>query len=111
MNLGPNALDDATLFSGGKSGVTIHAPLKVEGPITFGQGGTGGSFTLNGVTPVVEANTNITANSVVIPTLKTVGGTVGALPSVKTITPGVGFTVAGTAADTSIYNYIIIESA
>jgi len=67
-----------------------------------------GTVTLNGATPVTVANAVVTANSQIIFTLKTVGGTVGAVPSIKTITPGTGFTVAGTALDTSVYNYAII---
>lgn len=70
-----------------------------------------GTVTLNGATPVSVANTSITANSVVVFSLKTVGGTVGAYPSIKTQTPTTGFTVAGTAADTSVYNYIVLEIA
>jgi len=70
--------------------------------------GVSGTFTINGTTPVVVANVKITASSNVIITLKTVGGTVGAVPSIKTITAGTGFTVAGTASDTSVYNYKII---
>jgi hypothetical protein len=69
---------------------------------------TGGTVTLNGVTPVNVANTAVTANSLIVFTLKTVGGTVGAHPVIETITPGTGFTVAGTAADTSVYNYGIL---
>jgi hypothetical protein len=72
-------------------------------------GGRSGTVTLNEATPVVVANPLITASSVIVFTLKTVGGTVGAYPSVKTITPGTGFTVAGSASDTSIYNYTIIR--
>jgi hypothetical protein len=68
-----------------------------------------GTFTATGTSPVTVANTNVTANSNIIPTLKTVGGTVGAVPSIKTITAGTGFTVAATASDTSVYNYVIIE--
>ncbi|MBB3453896.1 hypothetical protein FHT86_002152 [Rhizobium sp. BK313] len=68
----------------------------------------GGTVTLNGATPVVVANANVTAGSVIAFALKTVGGTVGAIPAIQTITPGTGFTVAGTALDTSIYNYVII---
>lgn len=75
--------------------------------IVINGGSTNGTVTLNGATPVTVANTAITADSVVNFTLKTPGGTVGAYPSIKTITPGVGFTVAGTALDTSIYNYSI----
>jgi hypothetical protein len=67
-----------------------------------------GTFVCNGTTPVTVADTNLTANSVVVITLLTVGGTVGAVPAVKTVTPGTGFTVAGTASDTSTYNYLII---
>lgn len=68
-----------------------------------------GTFTCNETTPVVVAQTAITANSGILPTLKTVGGTVGAIPAVKTITPTTGFTIAGTAGDTSVYNYHVIE--
>ena len=66
------------------------------------------TFTCNGASAVTVAAPEITADSIVIPTLKTVGGTVGALPAVKTITPGTGFTIAGTASDTSIYNFVIL---
>jgi hypothetical protein len=67
-----------------------------------------GSFTLNGATPVTVANANVTANSNILITLQTVGGTVGVFPHIATITPGTGFTVLGTASDTSVYNYLII---
>lgn len=69
---------------------------------------TGGTFTANGATAVTVVEPTITANSVVVITLKTVGGTVGAIPAIKTITAGTGFTVAGTASDTSVYNYLVI---
>jgi hypothetical protein len=67
-----------------------------------------GTFTANGTSTVTVANPLITANSSVVITLKTVGGTVGAIPSIKTITAGTGFTVSGTASDTSIYTYLIL---
>lgn len=66
-----------------------------------------GTFIINGVTPVSVADVNVTASSVITSSLKTVGGTVGAVPAVKTITPGTGFTVAGTSSDTSTYSYQI----
>lgn len=65
-----------------------------------------GSFVANGTSTVTVADANVTANSIIVPTLQTVGGTVGALPAVKTITPGTGFTVACTASDTSTYAYL-----
>lgn len=68
-----------------------------------------GTFTANGATPVTVTNAAITADSNVIITLKTVGGTVGdSAPNIRTITPGTGFTIAGIALDTSIYNYRIL---
>jgi len=69
---------------------------------------TRGTVTLNGSTPVTVSAPLVTANSDVNFTLKTVGGTVGAQPAIQTITPGVGFTVAGTAGDTSVYNFCVI---
>lgn len=69
---------------------------------------TSGTFVLNGATPVAVAQTALTANSQILITLKTVGGTVGAIPAPQTVTPGTGFTVAGTAGDTSTYLYTIL---
>lgn len=69
-----------------------------------------GTFTANGATPVVVANVNVTANSVIAIGLKTVGGTVSpTAPNVQTVTAGTGFTIAGVASDTSTYNYTIIN--
>jgi len=68
-----------------------------------------GTVTLNGATNVAVTNKFITKDSVVIFTLKTVGGTVSpSAPNIKLITAGSGFSVAGTASDTSVYNYQII---
>lgn len=66
-----------------------------------------GTFVLTGTTPVTVSNTNVALTSIVDISLNTVGGTVGAIPTLKTITAASGFTVAGTAADTSTYNYAI----
>lgn len=87
--------------------VTLGA-LKRLSTVIAGKDISAGTFTANGTSAVTVANTAVTANSIIIPTLKTVGGTVGALPAIKTITAGTGFTVAATASDTSVYNYIII---
>lgn len=98
------ATDRVQVDNGGPVGTV--APMSVLAAFVTSKTGT---FTLNGATPVTVADANIDAGSIVIPTLKTVGGTVGALPAIQTITPGVGFTVAGTALDTSIYNYVILN--
>lgn len=67
-----------------------------------------GTVILNSTTPVTVANAALTAGSIILFTLKTVGGTVGAYPAVQTVTAGTGFTVVGSASDTSTYNYVII---
>lgn len=69
----------------------------------------GGTFVCNGATPVTVADTDVDAGSNIVITLNTVGGTVGAIPAVQTITAGTGFTIAGTAGDTSTYNYLILS--
>lgn len=66
------------------------------------------TFTANGASNVTVVAPEVTANSVVVITLKTIGGTVGAVPAIQTITPGTGFDVAATAADTSIYNFVVL---
>lgn len=71
--------------------------------------GSSGTFTANGATAVTVANPAVTDDSIIVFTLKTVGGTVGAIPRCVTITPGVGFNVNCTASDTSVYNYRIIS--
>jgi hypothetical protein len=87
--------------------------LAVVDTLVLKQGANGktGTVVANGVTDVTVNNTSITANSNIIFTLKTAGGTVGAYASIKTITAGTGFTVSWSALDTSTYNYAIIESA
>ncbi len=67
-----------------------------------------GSFICNGASAVTVADANVDAGSLIFVALETAGGTVGAIPAVKTITPGTGFTVAGTASDTSSYRYLIL---
>lgn len=68
-----------------------------------------GEFTLNGATNVVVNNANLAVGDVVVWSLRTVGGTVGTHPVMKTRTNGTGFEVAGTAADTSVYSYVIFK--
>lgn len=67
-----------------------------------------GTFTCNGTTAVTVTEPNLAAGHSILITLVTVGGTVGALPAVKTRTNGTGFTIAGTASDTSVYSYKLI---
>ena len=92
------------------AGVTFTAVAK---GITLKQGANGkcGTFVANGLTPVTVSNTSIAITDTIIISLNAVGGTVGAVPAIQTITASTGFTVAATALDTSTYNYAIISNA
>jgi len=66
-----------------------------------------GTFTLTAGAATV-ANTAVTANSVIVATVKTVGGTQGNWLKIVP-TPSTGFAVTSeNAADTSVYNYLIL---
>jgi len=67
-----------------------------------------GTFTANGATAVTVADTGVTAASVIIYTLLTVGGTPAGKPYEATITVGTGWTVKAAAGDTSVYNFLRI---
>ncbi len=100
--------------TGGVGGI-ITSPVVVPGFFVFNGGpqasvvaANGGTFTANGTTQVTVANTNVTANSVIIFSMKTTGGTVNGGPFLFTVTPGTGFSIKSGSTDTSIYNYIIL---
>lgn len=68
-----------------------------------------GNATLTGGT-IAVANTTITANSVIVLTRKTSGGTIGDLT--YTLNSGVGFTInSDSGTDISVVSYLIIEVA
>lgn len=113
--IGANALAITGTFafsSTGTLGGSLTYTLATAGPILKqGANGRVGTFVLNGSTPVTVSNSSIAITDAIIFSLNTVGGVVGVHPTIATITAGVGFTVAGTAADTSTYNYAIIKNA
>jgi hypothetical protein len=78
----------------------------IAGPQSTAVNANGGTFTCAAGAATV-ANTKVTANSVILLTLKTAGGTVAA-PFIATITAGTGFTVTCGGSDTSTYNYLIL---
>lgn len=82
--------------------------VATEGPYNVALKAKGGTFVADGTNTVTVADPAVTAESMILIGLKTVGGTVGAIPSVKTKTAGTGFTVSGTASDTSTYTYVIL---
>lgn len=98
------AQKNASLVNGGRPG---RIPMDTGGSVDASLLTHGGTVTLNGATPITVADAYVTVNSFIIFSLKTVGGTVSSA-DLETLTPGVGFTVQGSAGDTSTYSYIII---
>lgn len=69
-----------------------------------------GTVTLNGPTGIVVTNSEVTANSVIVFTLKNPNSSTDfAAPHLISITPGTGFTVRSKIGDTSTYNYLIMN--
>lgn len=99
--LGTSALRFGTLFL--SLGKTVQ--------LKAGANAKAGTVTVNGTTPVSVATTAFVAGSTVAFSLKTIGGTVGAIPHIATPDAGTGFTVVATASDTSVYNWVIIDQA
>lgn len=91
-----SAADDISTTAVGKT-------LKIKS----GSNAKAGTFTLVAGAATVS-NTSITANSVVIVTLKTAGGTRAGNPDIVP-TSGVGFVATGVGTDTSTYNYVVVE--
>lgn len=115
--------DPNTVATAPSPKIPANTPVGALGALELLQGGPGasskstsnylqvatGTVVVNGVTPATVAYANVTANTVVIFTVTTVGGTVSATqPNVLTKTPGTGFTVGALASDTSTYSWLAI---
>ena len=68
-----------------------------------------GTVTVNGANGIVVTNSEVTANSVIIFTLKNSNSSVPNIPYITSITAGTGFTVRSQTSDGSTYNYLIIN--
>jgi hypothetical protein len=107
LGAGSSAFGAITTTSIGNSGNLTFTSIGAGIVQKIGTNGRAGQVTLTGTTAVTVANTSIATSDVISFSLSTVGGTVGAAPNLKTITAATGFTVAGSAGDTSTYNYIV----
>lgn len=95
------------------TGIILTSPVVVSGSFNYNGGpqasgiyASGGTFTCSGSAATIT-NSKVTANSIILYTLKTVGGTV-AQPFIATITAGTGATVTCGGSDTSTYNYFVL---
>jgi hypothetical protein len=70
---------------------------------------TSGTFVANGATPVTVSAPNVTATSIILFGLKTLGGTPAGAPFLNaTPIAKTSFSVEAFAGDTSTYTYLII---
>lgn len=97
-----------TLGTGGSNNdaLTVGGTLNVTGNFT---GKSTGTCTANNTTPVSVSNTNVTANSIILLTVKTATGANAGQAYISSTTPSTGFSITSGAADTSIYNYMILN--
>lgn len=114
LGLGLLLLAGAAIAQTGGLGTIQTSPVIVPGFIDFRAGpqvstirATGGTLTCTAGGTITVANTNLSANSVIIFGLKTKGGT-PAQPIMTTVTPGTSFVATCGGADTSVYNYWIL---
>jgi hypothetical protein len=126
-NIDGGAIDGAIIGANTAAAVTgttltANTSISSAGDITMtsankgiilkrGANGRCGSFTANETTPVTVSNTAFAITDTVIISLQAVGGTVGALPHLVTVTAATGFDVVASAGDTSTYNYALISNA
>lgn len=68
-----------------------------------------GEFVLNGATPVTVEAPGVNSGAMILISISAPGGTVGAVPAVQSIDEvAQSFDIAGTAGDTSTYNFIVL---
>lgn len=103
--------NDAVTYVGAISVTNMITTTGIGGTLAIksGSNAKAGTFTLVAGTATV-GNTSVTANSVIVVTVKTAGGVRLGVPDCVP-NPGTGFTATevGGIGDTSTYNYVILE--
>lgn len=108
----PNTVDDASMVVDTDTGTVVGLVAAGQANVTKLPSYSGsGTFVAIGTTGVPVANTAYKTSQSVVFTLNTVGGTVGAIPTITIGTSGTGFTTKATAGDTSTYNYLLLNPA
>lgn len=112
---GSNTGADYSIYAYSDGGSFIYRPLYitrstgiVSTPVGFG-GKSTGVVTANDTTAVPVSDVNVTANSVILLTVKTPTGANAGQAYVSSTTPSTGFSIKSGASDTSVYNYMIFN--
>jgi hypothetical protein len=97
------------------SGQILVSPIQVAGSIPYNGGSTTAAIPASGGTVTLASGAasltglTLTANSIIIFTLKTASGTISGLPYLTAINASAGTaTVAGGGSDNSTYNFIVL---
>jgi hypothetical protein len=88
--------------------ILIDANGIVTTPAGF-SGKSTGTVTANNTSAVSVTNSNVTANSIILLTVKTATGANAGQAYVSSTTASTGFSIKSGAADTSVYNYMILN--
>jgi hypothetical protein len=106
----PQRIMDVTPQTSGGGVPSVEFPVAVTAYDLTISGARKGTVTANGTTPVVTSVTGLTANTVIILTIKsTNGSTAPGTAVVSAVSTGSGnFTVTSTAGDTAVYNWLCI---
>lgn len=101
--------DTGVLTSDATSGGSLVFAKATSGvQLQSGANGRTGTFTLNGATPVVVSNTSLAAGDMIVIERDTIGGTPLAY-QLTSRTNATGFSVTGTATDTSGMRYFLVR--
>jgi hypothetical protein len=117
LYLGTGSTNTIITIPSGNVGIGIDPPvykLDVNGSFRCSGNFVGkstGTVTANDTNQVSVSNTNVTADSIILLTVKTpTGANAGQAYVDSTTTTGtIGFTIKSGAADTSVYNYMILN--
>lgn len=115
LYLGTGATNTVTVTPSGNVGIGNVAPtskLYVDGSLTCTGNFTGkstGIVTANNTSAVSVTNANVTANSIILLTVKTATGANAGQAYVSSTTASTSFSIKSGAADTSVYNYMILN--
>ena len=96
-------------YGAGTNVITVTPSTNiVTTPAGFG-GKSTGTVTANETSEVTVSNTNVTADSIILLTVKTATGADAGQAYVSATSVGASFTIKSSASDTSVYNYMILN--